>query len=175
MSISPVSPINLYQEQTDFYKRLMYEDNASINNALIKNGIIPGADAAKNAAKLQQINKDNSIQNSQSTQSTTNTITTEDTTDKPWYTIMYQLGLSPSGDVETDYRDIIDEIVKRLENAKDEDEFNKYLWLQSFAQDVFINAGVSISNIQGNTMPFGTELEMLSNYNKPVIENGQKS
>lgn len=51
---------------------------------------------------------------------------TEGYEERPWYEIMWQLGLHQNDSVREDYDDIMDELDYRIMNAEDEDEYNKY-------------------------------------------------
>ncbi len=60
-----------------------------------------------------------------------------DVNDLPWADVMYQLGLTPTGDEEEDYNTIIEEIDYQLENAQSEYDVSYYTWLRSDVDEIF--------------------------------------
>ena len=62
---------------------------------------------------------------------------TEGYEERPWYEIMWELGLSQNESVGEDYDDIMDELDYRIMNAQDEDEYNEYNNMRIRAEEYF--------------------------------------
>ena len=62
---------------------------------------------------------------------------TEGYEERPWYEIMWQLGLHQNDSVREDYDDIMDELDYRIMNDEDEDEDNKYNDMRIRAEEYF--------------------------------------
>ena len=62
---------------------------------------------------------------------------TEGYEERPWYEIMWKLGLTQNDSIREDYDDIMDELDYRIMNAQDEDEYNEYNNMRIRAEEYF--------------------------------------
>ena len=62
-------------------------------------------------------------------------------------------------------------LVDKAEKATTESEYNKYMDLIGYVEDIFIDSGVKISDITADSVSTYKSMEILANYNKADIEN----
>lgn len=173
MSISPISASSLYQQQIDYFLNATKTDYSSVSNLLAKYGVKSSGDVNKDLQKLREIQTKTAVNGLQSLSEDDETAeTTQQTVSYSWYSIMYQLGLNPTGDPAEDFVDLMEALVSKAEKARDEGEFNKYMGLISFVEELFIDAGVQISNINADSVTAYKSMEILASYNKSSIEGG---
>ena len=171
MSISPISASSLYQQQIDYFLSATKTDYSSVSNLLAKYGVKSTGDVNKDLQKLQEIQTKTAVNALQSLSEDDETSeSTSQTVTYSWYSVMYQLGLNPTGNPEEDYVDLMEALVSKAENAQDESEFSKYMGLISFVEDLFISSGVQISDINADSVSAYKSMEILANYNKSSIE-----
>lgn len=171
MSISPISASSLYQQQIDYFLNATKTDYADVSNLLAKYGVKSSGDVNKDLQKLREIQTETAVNAMQSLSEDDETSeTTQQTVSYSWYSIMYQLGLNPTGNPEQDFVDLMEALVDRAENARDESEFRKYMGLISFVEELFIDSGVRISNINADSVSAYKSMEILASYNKSSIE-----
>lgn len=165
MSISPISASSLYQEQINYFLNATRTDYSSVNNLLALYGVKSTGDLEKDLAKLQEIQTKTAINglNSQ-TEDEEAAQGAKESVSYSWYSIMYQLGLTPKGSPEEDFREIMTELVERALNAEDESEYNKYMALIGRVEDLFIDSGVKISDITADSVSVYKAMDILSNY-----------
>lgn len=171
MSISPISASSLYQEQIDYFLKATKTDYSSVVDLLAKYGVKSTGDANKDLQKLREIQTETAINGLRSLSEDDETAqSSQQTVFYSWYSIMYQLGLNPTGNPEQDFVDLMEALVSRAEKAGSESEFNKYMTLIGFVEELFIDAGVQISNITTDSVSAYKSMEILASYNKASIE-----
>ena len=62
---------------------------------------------------------------------------TEGYEERPWYEIMWKLGLTQNDSIREEYDDIRDELDYRIINSQDEDEYNAYNNMRIRAEEYF--------------------------------------
>jgi len=171
MSISPISASSLYQEQIDYFLKAAKPDYSSVSDLLAKYGVKSTGDVNKDLQKLQEIQTETAVKGLQGVSEDDETSeSSQQTVSYSWYSIMYQLGLNPTGNPEQDYEDIMEALVEKVEKAQDESEFNKYMSLIGFVEELFIDSGVQISYLNADTVTPYKSMEILASYNKASIE-----
>ncbi len=172
MSISPISASSLYQEQINYFLNATRTDYSSVSNLLAQFGVKSTGDAQKDLAKLREIQTKtaaeglkNLSENDEIAQNQSESVS------YIWYSVMYQLGLSPTGNPEEDFQEIMTELVDRVQNAQTESEYGKYMGLISLVEDLFIFSGVKISDIGADSVSVYKSMEILANYNQAKLEN----
>ncbi len=171
MSISPISASNLYQEQINYFLNATSADYNSVSNLLAKFGVKSTGDAQKDLAKLREIQTKtavSSLQNISEDDETSETRSTSET--HIWYSIMYQLGLNPTGNPQEDFVEIMECLVDKVESSRTASEYDKFMGLIDLVEDLFIACGVKISDTGADTVSVYTSMELLSSYNKASIE-----
>lgn len=172
MSISPISASSLYQEQINYFLAATRTDYNSVSNLLAQFGVKSTGDAQKDLAKLQEIQKKTAIEAKQSlSEDETASASANEPVSYIWYSIMYQLGLDPTGSPQKDFQEIMTEIVDRIQGANSESEYNKYMGLIALVEDLFIASGVKISDIPADSLSAYQSMELLANYNKASLDN----
>lgn len=165
MSISPISASSLYQEQINYFLNATRTDYNSVSDLLAKFGVKSSGDAQKDLAKLREIQTKTAINGLQSqTEDEATAQSAQESVSYSWYSIMYQLGLTPKGSPEEDFREIMTELVERALNADDESEYNKYMALIGHVENIFIDSGVKISDITADSVSVYKAMDILSNY-----------
>ncbi len=171
MSISPISASSLYQEQINYFLNATKTDYSSVADLLAKYGVKSSGDVNKDLQKLQEIQTKTAVNGLQSlTEDDETAETSQQTVSYSWYSIMYQLGLNPTGNPEQDFVDLMEALVSKAEKAGSESEFNKYMSLISFVEELFIDSGVKISSITTDSVSAYKSMEILASYNKSSIE-----
>lgn len=148
----------------------MTEDD-DIKELLAKFGLKPTNNKEVDFARLQEAQTKAAVDAKQELQEASKTtFTPTESVSYPWYSLMYQLGLDPTGNPEQDYKDIMALLVDKVKNAKNESEFVKYMSLISLVDDLFIESGISISNISADKVSAFLGMDLLSSYNQNKIE-----
>ena len=172
MSISPISAFSLYQEQINYFLNATKTDYYSVSNLLAKYGVKSTGDKEKDIAKLMEIQTETAVNLMQGLSGDDETSkSAEQTVSYSWYSVMYQLGLDPTGDPKQDFIEIMECLVDKAEKATTESEYNKYMDLIGYVEDIFIDSGVKISDITADSVSTYKSMEILANYNKADIEN----
>lgn len=172
MSISPISASSLYQEQINYFLNATKTDYSSVSNLLAVYGVKSTGDNEKDIAKLMEIQTEtaaNLIQGLSEDDETSKS--TQQPVSYSWYSVMYQLGLNPTGDPKQDFIEIMECLVDKAEKATSESEYNKYMDLIGYVEDIFIDSGVKISDITADSVSTYKSMEILANYNKADIES----
>ncbi len=172
MSISPITASNLYQEQINYFLNATSADYNSVSNLLAKFGVKSTGDAQKDLVKLREIQTEtavNGLQNISEDDETSESQSTQ--TSHAWYSIMYQLGLDPTGNPQDDFVEIMECLVDKVENARTESEYNEYMDLIGLVEDLFISSGVEISELGADSVSPYSSMELLASYNKASVEN----
>lgn len=173
MSISPISASSLYQEQINYFLNATRTDYSDLSNLLAKYGLKSSGDVNKDLQKLREIQTETAVNGLQGLSEDDKTAqSTEQTVSYSWYSIMYQLGLNPTGNPKQDFINIMEVLVEKAEKAGSESEFWKYTGLIDFVEELFIDSGVKISDIGADSVSVYKSMEILSNYNKVSIEEG---
>jgi len=108
MSISPITASSLYQEQINYFLNATVSEYNSVSNLLAKFGVKSTGDAQKDLAKLRKIQTETAINGLKSLSEDKKTDETQAApVSHAWYSIMYQLGLSPSGNAEDDFVEML--------------------------------------------------------------------
>ena len=171
MSVSPITASSLYQEQINYFLNATKTDYYSVSNLLAKYGVKSTGDLNKDLQKLHEIQVETAVNGLQSISEDDKTAKSADqTVSYSWYSVMYQLGLDPTGDPRQDYINIMEVLVDKVEKAGSESEFNKYMDLIGYVEDIFIDSGVKISDIGADSVSTYKSMEILSSYNKASIE-----
>ncbi len=171
MSISPISASNLYQEQINYFLNATSADYNSVSNLLAKFGVKSTGDAQKDLAKLREIQTKtavSSLQNISEDDETSETRSTSET--HIWYSIMYQLGLNPTGNPQEDFVEIMECLVDKVESSRTASDYNKFMSLIDLVEDLFISCGVKISDTGADSVSVYASMQLLSSYNKASIE-----
>ena len=104
MSISPISAFSLYQEQINYFLNATKTDYYSVSNLLAKYGVKSTGDKEKDIAKLMEIQTETAVNLMQGLSEDDETSkSAEQTVSYSWYSVMYQLGLDPTGDPKQDF------------------------------------------------------------------------
>ena len=112
--------------------------------------LIPTDDYEKDVERLRAAMIQEQIERAQEQQEQMNE--TEGFEERPWYEIMWELGLHQNDSVQEDYDDIMDELDKRIMGAQNEEEFTKYDDMRIRAQEYFNEYA------QGTSMSFDNSL-----------------
>ncbi len=145
MSISPISSISTF---TYIYNMSSEEDKVKqkdeLNLLLRQYNLIPTDDYDKDVERLRQAIIEEQLERQEQQQQINET---EGFEERPWYEIMWELGLHQNDSVQEDYDDIMDELDKRIMSAENEEEFEKYDDMRVRAQEYFDEyaQGTSIS------------------------------
>lgn len=166
MSISPISASALYQEQIDYFLNA-----TGVSNLLAKFGVKSTGDTQKDLAKLREIQTKTAINGLQSLSEDDETSETQAASvSHAWYSIMYQLGLSPTGNPQDDFVEIMENLVEKVEKAGSESEYAKYMGLIDLVEDLFIASGVQISDSGADSVSVYSSMQLLASYNKASVE-----
>ena len=151
MAISPISSISsfayIYNISSEDDKQKQQEE---LNILLRQNDLIPTDDYEKDVERLRAAMIQEQIERAQEQQEQMNE--TEGFEERPWYEIMWELGLHQNDSVQEDYDDIMDELDKRIMGAQSEEEFTKYDDMRIRAQEYFNEYA------QGTSMSFDNSL-----------------
>ncbi len=145
MSISPISSISTF---TYIYNMSSEEDKVKqkdeLNLLLRQYNLIPTDDYDKDVERLRQAVIEEQLERQEQQQQINET---EGFEERPWYEIMWELGLHQNDSVQEDYDDIMDELDRRIMSAENEEEFEKYDDMRVRAQEYFDEyaQGTSIS------------------------------
>lgn len=145
MSISPISSISTF---TYIYNMSSEEDKVKqkdeLNLLLRQYNLIPTDDYDKDVERLRQAIIEEQLERQEQQQQINET---EGFEERPWYEIMWELGLHQNDSVQEDYDDIMDELDRRIMSAENEEEFEKYDDMRVRAQEYFDEyaQGTSIS------------------------------
>ena len=121
-----------------------------LNILLRQYDLIPTDDYEKDVERLRAAMIQEQIERAQEQQEQMNE--TEGFEERPWYEIMWELGLHQNDSVQEDYDDIMDELDKRIMGAQSEEEFTKYDDMRIRAQEYFNEYA------QGTSMSFDNSL-----------------
>lgn len=167
MSISPITASSLYQEQINYFLNATVSEYNSVSNLLAKFGVKSTGDAQKDLAKLRKIQTETAINGLKSLSEDKETTETQAAqVSHAWYSIMYQLGLSPSGNAEDDFVEIMEHLVAKVEKAGSESEYAKYMSLIDLVETLFIASGVKISGTNADSVSTFSSMQLLASYNK---------
>ena len=151
MAISPISSISsfayIYNISSEDDKQKQQEE---LNILLRQYDLIPTDDYEKDVERLRTAMIQEQIERAQEQQEQMNE--TEGFEERPWYEIMWELGLHQNDSVQEDYDDIMDELDKRIMGAQSEEEFTKYDDMRIRAQEYFNEYA------QGTSMSFDNSL-----------------
>ncbi|HIQ88585.1 TPA: hypothetical protein IAA68_02010 [Candidatus Galligastranaerophilus faecipullorum] len=151
MAISPISSISsfayIYNISSEDDKQKQQEE---LNILLRQYDLIPTDDYEKDVERLRAAMIQEQIERAQEQQEQMNE--TEGFEERPWYEIMWELGLHQNDSVQEDYDDIMDELDKRIMGAQNEEEFTKYDDMRIRAQEYFNEYA------QGTSMSFDNSL-----------------
>lgn len=151
MAISPISSISsfayIYNISSEDDKQKQQEE---LNILLRQYDLIPTDDYEKDVERLRAAMIQEQIERAQEQQEQMNE--TEGFEERPWYEIMWELGLHQNDSVQEDYDDIMDELDKRIMGAQSEEEFTKYDDMRIRAQEYFNEY------TQGTSMSFDNSL-----------------
>ena len=151
MAISPISSISsfayIYNTSSEDDKQKQQEE---LNILLRQYDLIPTDDYEKDVERLRTAMIQEQIERAQEQQEQMNE--TEGFEERPWYEIMWELGLHQNDSVQEDYDDIMDELDKRIMGAQSEEEFTKYDDMRIRAQEYFNEYA------QGTSMSFDNSL-----------------
>ena len=151
MAISPISSISsfayIYNISSEDDKQKQQEE---LNILLRQYDLIPTDDYEKEVERLRAAMIQERIERAQEQQEQMNE--TEGFEERPWYEIMWELGLHQNDSVQEDYDDIMDELDKRIMGAQSEGEFTKYDDMRIRAQEYFNEYA------QGTSMSFDNSL-----------------
>ena len=151
MAISPISSISsfayIYNISSEDDKQKQQEE---LNILLRQYDLIPTDDYEKDVERLRAAMIQEQIGRAQEQQEQMNE--TEGFEERPWYEIMWELGLHQNDSVQEDYDDIMDELDKRIMGAQSEEEFTKYDDMRIRAQEYFNEYA------QGTSMSFDNSL-----------------
>lgn len=145
MSISPISSISSFAY---IYNMSSEEDKVKqkdeLNLLLRQYNLIPTDDYDKDVERLRQAIIEEQLERQEQQQQINET---EGFEERPWYEIMWELGLHQNDSVQEDYDDIMDELDRRIMSAENEEEFEKYDDMRVRAQEYFDEyaQGTSIS------------------------------
>lgn len=171
MSISPIAASGLYQEQINYFLNAASADYDSVSSLLAKFGVKSTGDNKKDLAKLREIQTKTAVEALQSVSEENETSETQSVQESHvWYSIMYQLGLNPTGNPEQDFADIMEYLVDMVENSSTASDYNKYMSLIDLVEDIFISCGVKISETGADSVSVFSSMQLLSSYNKASIE-----
>ncbi len=114
-----------------------------LNLLLRQYNLIPTDDYDKDVERLRQAIIEEQLERQEQQQINE----TEGFEERPWYEIMWELGLHQNDSVQEDYDDIMDELDRRIMSAENEEEFEKYDDMRVRAQEYFDEyaQGTSIS------------------------------
>ncbi len=115
-----------------------------LNLLLRQYNLIPTDDYDKDVERLRQAIIEEQLERQEQQQQINET---EGFEERPWYEIMWELGLHQNDSVQEDYDDIMDELDRRIMSAENEEEFEKYDDMRVRAQEYFDEyaQGTSIS------------------------------
>lgn len=171
MSISPITASSLYQEHINYFLNATSADYSSVSNLLAKFGVKSTGDTQRDLAKLREIQTKTAINALQSLSEDDETSETQtEQVSHAWYSIMYQLGLSPTGNPQDDFVEIMENLVEKVEKADSESEYAKYMGLIDLVEDIFIASGVKISDSGADSVSVYSSMQLLASYNKASIE-----
>lgn len=115
-----------------------------LNLLLRQYNLIPTDDYDKDVERLRQAIIEEQLERQEQQQQINET---EGFEERPWYEIMWELGLHQNDSVQEDYDDTMDELDRRIMSAENEEEFEKYDDMRVRAQEYFDEyaQGTSIS------------------------------
>lgn len=115
-----------------------------LNLLLRQYNLIPTDDYDKDVERLRQAIIEEQLERQEQQQQINET---EGFEERPWYEIMWELGLHQNDSVQEDYDDIMDELDRRIMSAENKEEFEKYDDMRVRAQEYFDEyaQGTSIS------------------------------
>jgi len=146
-------------------------DSYSVSNLLAKFGVKSTGDVEKDLEKLKEIQVKTAITGLQSiTEDEEDSKTQSTSASRVWYSIMYQLGLTPTGNDEQDFTDIMECLVDKVENAGSASEYSKYMGLIGMVEDLFIACGVKISDIGADSVSTFSSMQLLASFNKARVD-----
>lgn len=152
MAISPIDSIStftyIYNISSEDDKKKQKDE---LNLLMRQYNLIPSDDYDKDVERLREAMIMEQMERMQEQQEQTGE--TEGYEERPWYDIMWELGLHQNDSVQEDYDDIMEELDYRILNAQDEEEYDKYNDMRVRAEEYFneYNQGSSISYINNNT------------------------
>ena len=150
MAISPINSIStfsyIYNISSEDDKEKQKEE---LNLLLRQYDLIPTDDYEKDVERLRQAMIEEQIKLQEQQQQLNET---EGYEERPWYEIMWELGLHQNDSVQEDYDDIMDELDERIMNAQDIEEYEKYDDMRVRAQEYFNEYA------QGTSMSFDNSL-----------------
>lgn len=140
MSISPISSIsyNVYIPSyiSDDNKKEVYEN---LKWLFDRYNITQTGEEEVDIARLRQAMLEEQIEQNEKLQETSQE------QERPWLDIMWELGLHQQPTIQEDYDEITEELEYRILNAKDEQEYDKYIDMYNTIQEYFNEYGGSIS------------------------------
>lgn len=165
MTISPISSISsfayIYNTSSDDEKQ---KKTGELDVLLRQYKLSPTGDYDKDVERLrqamiqEQIDKQYEQEQSKKTQNYEN---------RPWYEIMWQLGLHQNDSVHQDYDDIMEELDRRIMSSENQEDYTKYNNMRIRTQEYFDEY------TQGTSMDFSNSysssmigLSLLANMNK---------
>lgn len=159
--------INSISAATSYYS---FSSNSSedelIKKKLIALGIAPTGNSSVDKSLLQRAEKAQSSNESKSVSASKPQKSQMAGSPPPipseWQSLMNQLGITPTGDLDKDYKKAITEVKLRIANAKTEPEKDKYRSLQTQIDNF-------VANNQNSTASAATAMvgaSMLSEMNK---------
>lgn len=131
MSISPISSIS-----NNVYIPSISGDNKELSqqlkSLLSEYNLTPTGDSE---ADIQRLRQAIILQEAQRRQEEQESLKND--ANKPWYEIMWELGLHPTDSVQEDYDDIMDELEMRINSSEDEQEYYKYANMYELVEEYF--------------------------------------
>lgn len=174
MSISPITASSLYQEHINYFLNAAAADYNSVGSLLARFGVKSTGDKEKDLAKLREIQTKTAVNALQSASEDTETSETQSIqTSHVWYSIMYQLGLNPTGNSQQDFVEIMECLVDKVENSRTASDYTKFMGLIDLVENLFIACGVKISEIGADSVSEFTSMRLLSSYNEALIKKSQ--
>jgi hypothetical protein len=156
MSVNAISNYNYTysttydtSEQYKYFKAIISNDQ--IKELLLKYGITSSGDSATDLNALYQVMATDvksqlqatSANASSQTQQQNNSQTASNTTIVPWANLMSQVGLSPTGDLSTDYESFNNRIQVMLSGAQSQQDKANVYQLEAEASIVFVQQEAS--------------------------------
>ena len=156
MAISPISAISNYS----YLFNINSEDDKvkqkdELNLLMRQYNLIPTDDYDNDVERLRLAMIQEQID--RITQQQEQSEQTEGYEERPWYEIMWELGLHQNDSVREDYDDIMDELDYRIMNAEDEEEYNKYNDMRIRAEEYFNG----YSEFNASRIDIGTSSNMI--------------
>lgn len=153
----------------------IYQDNRidleylRIKKELINAGISPSGDKDEDMRLYYQLQ----VEKAQETQYAMlgklqdigRSTTSQDTSDVPWASFMQELGLAPTGDLNTDKEIAIAELEERIKEATYEVDQTYYMQLAEELDEVFKNRETAV------ILDYTTASQYISEYNRFMIFN----